>query len=76
MRILNLTCLNSVQAVLVTGVLGGVGSALREQFAKLGFYVIGTDILSDSRGSGFLLQFGCHESIRDRTSITARIPRA
>ena len=38
------------KAVLVTGVLGGVGSALREQFEKSGYYVIGTDILSDSRG--------------------------
>ena len=38
------------KAILVTGVLGGVGSALREQFEKGGYYVIGTDILPDSRG--------------------------
>ena len=41
------------KAILVTGVLGGVGSALREQFEKSGYYVIGTDILSDSRGDPF-----------------------
>ena len=44
------------KAVLVTGVLGGVGSALREQFEKNGYLVLGTDILSDRKGdpSSFL----------------------
>ncbi len=53
-------------AVVVTGVLGGIGQAIAEEFQKEGFYVIGLDLKTGSSDHCDLLhQFDLFRYVRD-----------
>lgn len=54
------------KVALITGVLGGIGSALAEEFQKDGFYVFGLDVrYSDHSNCDEFLQFDLNQFVAD-----------